>query len=268
MELKIPVMIKVTGKIGKAIILGATSFYGTLAFAIRIFLIFFDRRTYNSASKMVFAQQIYSASVQILPMFLFVAVIFGLLFNFTAFQAVKNEVLADSLRRLLMGFVVTELSPFVTVLLVALRSSTAISAEMTVMHINRETKTLECFRIDPNRYLFAPRILSGMVSVVLLTSLFSLMVVCTGVLISNPFFGTSVNAYIDTLLQYIDIPDIVITLFKCATFGFFITLIPIRNGLNAPEALTDIPFTVLNGMVKVFMAIVTIEVLSSIIKFI
>ena len=261
-------MIKVAGHIGKAIILRANSFCGTLVFAIRIFLNFFDRRTYNSASKMVFTQQFYTTSLQILPMFLVVAVIFGFLFNFMAFQAVKNEGLADSIRRLLMGFVVTELSPFVTVLLVALRSSAAINAEMIVMKVNREMNTLERFRIDPARYLFAPRMLSGMVSVVLLTGLFALTVVFTGLLISNPVYGTSVDAYIDTLLHYVDIPDIVITLFKCGTFGFFITLIPIRNGLNVPQELTDIPFTVLNGMVKVFMAIVTIEVLSSIIRFI
>jgi hypothetical protein len=99
---------------------------GTLAFAARVFLNLFDRRTYNSASRMVFIHQFYFTSVQILPLFLFVAVIFGSLINGMAFQVVKNLGLTDYLGRLLMGFVVTELSPFVTVLLIALRSSSAI----------------------------------------------------------------------------------------------------------------------------------------------
>ena len=50
--------------------------------------------------------------------------------------------------------------------------------------------------------------------------------------------------------------------------GLFITMIPIRLGLNASQELTSIPVAVLNGMVKVFLAIVTIEVLSSIVRFI
>ena len=261
-------MIDAIGNIGRAAMFSTSSLRSTLAFAARVFLSFFDRRTYNSASRMVFFHQIYFTSVQILPLFLSVAVIFGSLFTGLAFQTVKNMGFGDSLGRLLMSFVVTELSPFVTVLLIALRSSSAINAEMAVMKVNREMNTLESFRIDPIHYLFVPRILNGMFSMVFLSSLFALVVLFVGLLISNLVFGTSVDAYIDTLLSSTDVKDIVIMLVKCAAFGFFITLIPIRIGLNATKELTSIPIAVLNGMVKVFMAIVTIEVLSSIAKLI
>jgi len=261
-------MIKTIGNIGKAALHATSSLRGTLAFAARVFLNLFDRRTYNSASRMVFIHQLYFTSVQILPLFLFVAVIFGSLINGMAFQVVKNLGLTDYLGRLLMGFVVTELSPFITVLLIALRSSSAINAEIAVMKVNRELNTLESFRINLIHYLFIPRILNGMLSMVLLTSLFALVVLSIGLLVSSMIFGTSVDAYIDTLLHSAAILDIVILLIKCATFGFFITLIPIRLGLNASQELTSIPVAVLNGMVKVFLAIVTIEVLSSIVRFI
>ena len=103
---------------------------------------------------------------------------------------------------------------------------------------------------------------------VLLSSLFSLVVLAFGLLVSSAIFGTSVDAYVDTVLQAASLLDIVIVLFKCATFGFFITLIPIRLGLNASMDLTSIPVVVLNGMVKVFLSIVVIEVMSLIIRFI
>jgi len=261
-------MIKAIGNIGKAAMHATSALQGTLAFAVRVFLAFFDRRTYNSASRMVFIHQFYFTSVQILPLFLFVAVIFGSLVNGMAFQVVKNLGLSDYLGRLLMGFVVTELSPFVTVLLIALRSSSAINAEIAVMKVNRELNTLESFRINLIHYLFIPRILSGMLSMVILTSLFALVILSIGILVSSLVFGTSVDAYIDTLLHSANVLDMVVLLIKCATFGFFITLIPIRLGLKASKELTSIPVAVLNGMIKVFMAIVTIEVLSSIVRFI
>ena len=254
--------------IGRASLNKILPLQDTLRFASRVFLNIFDHRTYNSASRMVFIHQFYYTSVQILPLFLFVAVIFGSLINGMAFQVVKSMGLRDFLGRLLMGFVVTELSPFVTVLLIALRSSSAINAEIAVMKVNRELNTLESFRIDLIHYLFIPRILNGMLSMVLLTSLFALVVLAIGLLVSSLIFGTSVDAYVDTLLHSTDVLDIVILLIKCATFGFFITLIPIRLGLNASQELTSIPIAVLNGMVKVFLAIVTIEVLSSIVRFI
>ena len=261
-------MIKTIGSIGKTELQTASSLFDTLTFAVRVFLNFFDHRTYNSASRMVFIQQLYVTSVQILPLFLFVAVIFGFLFNVMAFQMVKDSALADSLRRLLMGFVVTELSPFMTVLLIALRSSSAINAEMAVMKVNGEMNTLERFRIDSIHYLFIPRIISGMFSMIFLNSLFAFVSVSIGLFISSPFFGTSVDIYIDTLLQSTSLLDIFIMLVKCAIFGFFITLIPIHVGLNASQEQNDIPCAILDGMVNVFIAIVTIEVLLSIVRFI
>lgn len=245
------------------------SLRSTLSLAARIIIRLFDRRTYNSASRMVFINQFYFTSVQILPLFLFVAVIFGSMVNGMAFQVIKNLGLTDYLGRLLMGFVVTEISPFITVLLIALRSSSAINAEIAVMKVNRELNTLETFNIDVIDYLFAPRVLTGALSMVLLSSLFSMMVLAIGLFVSSAIFGTSVDDYINILLQSASLPDLIIVLIKCATFGFFITLIPISRGLNASqEELTSIPVAVLNGMVMVFLAIVVIEVLSSIIRFI
>jgi phospholipid/cholesterol/gamma-HCH transport system permease protein len=261
-------MVDAIGNIGRAALQATAALRGTLAFAALVFLAFFDRRTYNSASRMVLTHQIYFTSVQILPLFLFVAFIFGSLINGMAFQVIKNLGLTDYLGRLLMGFVVTELSPFVTVLLIALRSSAAINTEIAVMKVNQELNTLESFRIDLIHYLFIPRILSGMLSMVLLTSLFALVVLTIGLIVSNWVFGTSVADYTDTLLHSAEVGDIILMLLKCATFGFFITLIPIRLGLSVSRELTSIPVAVLNGMVKVFMAIITIEVLSSIVRFI
>jgi phospholipid/cholesterol/gamma-HCH transport system permease protein len=261
-------MISVIENIGRSALNTSLSLRQTLTFTAQIILRLFAMRTYNSASRTVFISQFYFTAVQILPLFLFVAVIFGSMVNGMAFQAIKNLGLSDYLGRLLMGFVVTEISPFVTVLLIALRSSSAINAEIAVMKVNRELDTLETFNIDLIDYLFAPRIINGMLSMVLLSSLFSLVVLSIGLLVSSVIFGTGVDAYLDTLLQSSSVPDMIIVLLKCATFGFFITLIPIGQGLKASQDLTSVPIAVLNGMVKVFLAIVVIEVLSSIVRFI
>jgi phospholipid/cholesterol/gamma-HCH transport system permease protein len=256
------------GNIGRNTLDAGRALRNVLTFAAQILLRFFDRRSYNSASRMVFIHQFYFTAVQILPLFLVVAVIFGSLVNGMAFQVIKNLGLTDYLGRLLMGFVVTEIAPFVTVLLMALRSSSAINTEIAVMKVNHELHTLESFRIDLIDYLFVPRILNGMLSMVLLSSLFAMVVLAIGLLVSSVIFGTSVDAYIDTLLNSASLLDIIVVILKCATFGFFITLIPIRRGLNASQELTSIPIAVLNGMVMVFLAIMVIEVLSSIIRFI
>jgi len=248
--------------VGRTCLNMAKSFYDTLFFAITVILKIFDRRNYNSAVKMVIVNQIYFTSMQILPLFIGISIIFGSMVISIVFQVIKSMGLADYLGRILMGLVVTELSPFITVLLIALRSSSAINTEIAVMKVNNELKTLEAFNIDVINYLFLPRIINGVVSVVLLSSLFSILALTSGMLFSKLIFGMSVYVYTNVLLKSADFYDIVISLVKCSTFGFFITLIPIRFGLQASSELTSIPVAVLNGMVKVFIAIVLIEVLS------
>ena len=261
-------MIASVEKIGRRAVDAFLFLVSLFAFVFHIVVRLLNVRTYNSASRMVFISQLYFTSVQILPLFLLVAILFGSLVNGMAFQVLKDLGLHDYLGQLLMGFAVTEFAPFMTVLLIALRSSSAINAEIAVMKVNRELNTLDIFNIDLIDYLFVPRILNGMLSMVLLSSLFSLVILASGLFVSSAVFGTGIDAYIDTLLQSASLLDIVVVLFKCATFGFFITLIPIRLGLHASRELTSIPIAVLNGMVKVFLSIVIIEVLSSIIRFI
>lgn len=261
-------MITAMENIGRFTLNSSGSLRNSLTFAVRVVMRLLSPRIFNSASRTVLINQLYFTSIQVLPLFLFVAVIFGSMVDGIVFQVLKDLGLTDYLGPLLMGFIVTEIAPFVTVLLIALRSSSAINTEVSVMKVNRELHTLDMFNIDLIDYLFVPRILNGMLSVVLLSNLFSLVVIFVGFLVSSVVFGTSFDAYVDIIMTSADLQDLTVVLIKCATFGFFITFIPIHQGLTASQELTSIPIAVLNGMVKVFMAIVIIEVLSLVIRFI
>jgi phospholipid/cholesterol/gamma-HCH transport system permease protein len=261
-------MLDLIENIGKTSISATRSFLDTLSFAFAIILKMFNKNSYSSATRMVLINQIYFTSVQILPLFIGISIIFGSLLIGIVFQIIKTLGLAEYLGRILMGLVVTELSPFVTVLLIALRSSSAINAEIAVMKVNKELDTLDKFNIDAIDYLFLPRVINGVISVVLLSFLFSILALTSGLLFSKVLFGMSLDTYSNVLLKSANFYDIVISLIKCCTFGFFITLIPIRFGLHASKDLTSIPIAVLNGMIDVFIAIVLIEVLSLILIFI
>ncbi len=243
-----------------------SGFAGTIAFSGKVFLRIFRRKTYSSAMREVLVNQIYFTSVQILPLFLLVSILFGSLFIGVVFTLLKELGLTQFIGNVLMGLIVTELSPFLTVLLITLRSSAAINTEMAVMKVNREIRTLEIFRIDIIDYLVMPRIINGIISIVLLSSLFSIVLLASGILFSRVIFSMNMDVYSNLVLNSTDFSDIVISLCKCVVYGFFITLIPIRFGLRASRELTSIPVVVSQGMVNVFGAILMIEVLSFITK--
>jgi len=249
-------------RIGRSAIRTARTLRDTFAFAFQIFVKIVDRDTYNSAVRIVLVRQIYFTAVQILPMFLGIAAVFGAAVVGISAQYMKELGLSGFFGQMLMGFVVTEVSPFFTVLLIALRSSSAINTEIAVMKVSRELQTLEAFRIDPARYLFVPRIVNGMVSVTLLSSLFAVAVLLSGWLFSRIIFSMTFDEYATLLIASAKYGDIFAMLLKCVALGFFTVLIPIRFGLSATNELTSVPISVLNGMVWVFIAIVFIEVLS------
>ncbi len=252
--------------IGRLEINTSKSFIDTISFAFKVLMRMFQPHTYNSAMRMVLVNQIYFTSVQILPVFLVVSTVLGSLLIGIVFQLLKQLNLYDYLGNVLMGFIVTELSPLVTVFFITLRSSSAINTEMAVMKVDGEIKTLELFRIDVIDYLLIPRIINGIISLVLLSSLFSIVLMSGGIIFSWVIFGINIDVYTSILLKSADFSDIIISLIKCAVFGFFITLIPIRSGLRASKEFTSIPISVSNGMVNVFTAIIIIEVLSLITK--
>ena len=253
-------------RLGHSVIRMLEETYDTIVFSGRVFVRIFQRKTYSSAMREVLVNQIYFTSVQILPVFIIVSVFFGSLLIGIVFTILKDLGLTEFIGHVLMGLIVTELSPFLTVLLITLRSASAINTEMAVMKVNREMKTLETFHIDIVDYLLAPRVLNGIISIVLLSSLFSIVLLISGILFAKLIFGMNADVYVNMILDSTRFSDIIIMFFKCAIFGFFITLIPIRFGLRASHELTSIPVAVSGGMVNVFAAILIIEVLSLLTK--
>lgn len=66
---------------------------------------------------------------------------------------------------------IRELGPVITALMVIGRAGSAMCAEIGIMRVDNQIDALECMAIDPYRYLFAPRILAGVICVPILLSL-------------------------------------------------------------------------------------------------
>ena len=84
-------------------------------------------------------------------------------------------------------------------------------------------------------------------------------------------YGLSVagfEPYTRTLAKILDFQILAGLVVKCALFGLAVTLIPVTAGLETPKKLFMVPVSVLRGMMRVFLAIVAIEVVSLALKYI
>lgn len=222
-------------------------------------------KCYNDAMRMVLVKQIYFTTIGIIPLFITMGVLFGSVIVGAVIVGAAEYNLQNRIGSILISFVIDEFSPFFTALLISLRSSTAVNTEIVVMNINKELNTLREYGINLIDYLFLPRIISGIISVTSLSILFAFLMLVSGYLFTLFYMNMDLYSYSSLLINAIEVKDMFILLLKSMAFGFVAMLIPIYSGLKAKGGYTAIPISVLNGMVKLFIAIFSIEVLSLII---
>ncbi len=222
----------------------------------------FSPSSYHPAMRSVLLKQIYFTVVQILPFFIFIGFFFGSLTVGYVITLAIQYGLKDQIGSMLIGFVFNEFAPLFTAILIALRSGAAVNTEIAVMQVSGELNTLKQFDIDLIDYLFLPRIISGMISSVALAVVFAIIMLAAGYFFVFLYMGMDLNSYINTLLTSIQIGNLGFLIVKSMAFGFVIMVIPIYSGLTTIKAFNAIPIAVLNGMVRLFIAIFTIEVFS------
>jgi len=253
--------------IGSVTLRFLSSIYEALYFTYQCLFKLLKRSSYNSATQDIFIKQIYFTAVQSLPILSFVALVFGAIFIALIVHLALDYGLKDHVGSLIIAFVLNEFAPLITVLFIALRSGTAINTEIAVMKVSNELNTLKAFHIDIISYLFLPRILAGVISVVLLASFLSIIMFFSGYLYLLLFFETGLDLFVRTLIHAISTNDLIIFFTKTLLFGFFVTLIPIYSGLKTSMSYTGVPIAVLNGMVTLIIAIMSIEVILLLIQY-
>ncbi|MEA3330443.1 MAG: ABC transporter permease [Campylobacterota bacterium] len=259
-------LIKFIEDIGAKTIHSISSLYEALKFTYICIIHMLRPSSYNPAMRMVLTKQIYFTAIQIIPLFIMMALFFGSIVIGVVISLATEYKLQDEIGSIIIAFVIDEFSPFFTALLISLRSGTAINTEIAVMKVNNELNTLKEYKIDLIDYLFLPRIISGIISVTSLSIVFALIMLSSGYLFTLFYMNMDFHTYKYLLISAIEVQDVLILLFKGIAFGFVTMLIPLYSGLKTAKSYTAIPISVLNGMVKLFIAIFFIEVLSLLIQ--
>ena len=242
--------------------------YSMFAFLARALLLLAERSTWNRATFDVVVKQVYFTAVQILHVFLGYTLVISWLIISIILSTARDFGLTDFASEMTIRVLVLELLPFLTALFIALRSGSAINTEVALMQVNRELDALAHCKVPPMQFEFLPRLIGGVVSVVLLAGLAGLLALLMGYV---AIYGASLAGfapYTQTVAKIFDFGIVAGLIVKCALFGLAVTLIPVVTGLDTPKKLFMVPVSVLRGMMRVFFAIVAIEVVSLALKYI
>ncbi len=242
------------------------SLYKAVEFTSICIIHMFNPKSYTPAMRVVLTKQIYITSIGILPVFMFLAIFFGTIFIGAIIYLATLYNLENDIGDIIVTFAIKEFSPFFVTLLIIFRSSTAINTEIALMRINKEIDAFKSSKVDLIDYLFLPRILSGVVSVTALSALFAIIMLIGGYLFTLFYMNMDLHTYKNILISAIGFEDLAVLILKSAAFGFVIMIIPVYSGLKAKSSIKEIPKSMVNGMVKIFIAIFFVEVFSLLIQ--
>lgn len=132
----------------------------------------------------------------------------------------------------------------------------SLASEVATMRVSEQIDAIKVLKVNPIRYLFVPRVLSGMMMMPVIWVLASLVGVLAGGFASNLSSGLSYRAYFDSVWYGIYIYDIKVNILKAITYGFFISLISCTFGYNAKGGAKGVGIATTRAVVWSFVAIV------------
>lgn len=126
---------------------------------------------------------------------------------------------------------VRELSPVVTALLFAGRAGTSLTAEIGLMKAGEQIAAMELMAIDPRIRVLAPRFIGGIVSLPLLTILFSAIGILGAWVVAVGLIGVDAGNFWSIQQNGVDVwRDLGNGVVKSAVFGVICTAVALYQG--------------------------------------
>lgn len=126
-----------------------------------------------------------------------------------------------------------ELAPVLAALMLAGRVAATIAAEIGAMRATEQIDAMRTLSTDPFRYLVAPRLLAGIVTLPILTGVADIIGIAGGWLVSTLTLDFSPAVYARATVDFVEAWDVQSGLIKAAVFGFIVTLMGCYHGYTA-----------------------------------
>jgi len=220
--------------------------------------------TYSRANRAALARHIVLGSAPILPWFAMLSALVSVVLIRIVIVTAVSYGLSQYALEMVIRVLVLELIPLTAALFVALRSTVPSGAELTAMHARGAFARADA---DPLRFELLPRVVAGIVAVLLLAAVSCALAL---VLTYAALYGFSIaglQGFTRTLGQIFNPAVALILVLKTLFFSIAVALIPVAAFLRGPQAAQTRAAGVRNSpelesLVRLFAAILVIEVVS------
>lgn len=131
----------------------------------------------------------------------------------------------------------------------------SLAAEIATMRVTEQIDAMQALKVDPIRYLFVPRVVSGMLMMPLVVIVAAVVGVLGGAVASNLAGGLNYRAFFDSVWYGLFIKDIQVCLGKAVFFGATIAMISCTCGYRAKGGAKGVGIATTKAVVWSFVAI-------------
>lgn len=126
-----------------------------------------------------------------------------------------------------------EIGPVITALLFAGRAGTTLASEIGLMKATDQLAAMEMMAVNPVHRVVVPRFLGGVISMPILTGVFTMVGLLGGHLVAVELLGVDVGAFWQQMQQTLDLEDVNEGIIKSFVFGVVASLVAVWEGYNA-----------------------------------
>ncbi len=163
--------------------------------------------------------------------------------------------------------IVRELGPVLAGLMVAGRVASAMAAEIGTMRVTEQIDALATLRMDPLRWLVAPRLVAATLALPFLVVVANIIGVMGGWLLATTRLGFNQAQYLLTTRRYLEADDIASSLVKAAVFGFLIALMGCYHGFHCRGGAEGVGRATTDAVVASFIAILLANLVITVLVF-
>ncbi len=250
--------------------LGATVTGGIarLGFVARFFVALIRHSPTSFMRPQLILKEIYQAGVLSLIIVLMSGLFIGMVLALQGYETLVRFGATESMGVLVALSLVRELGPVVAALLFASRAGSAITAEIGLMKTTEQLSAMEVMAVDPIARVVSPRFWGGVISLPLLSALFSTMGIYGGYLVGVRLIGIDGGAFWGQMQASVDWQhDVMNGVVKSVVFAFAVSLIAVFEGYDAQPTAEGVSAATTRTVVTSALAILALDFVLTVFMF-
>ncbi|HWR78818.1 MAG TPA: lipid asymmetry maintenance ABC transporter permease subunit MlaE [Pseudomonas sp.] len=205
-------------------------------------------------------KQLFFVGVLSLPIIVVAGLFIGMVLALQGYNILVDYGSEQAVGQMVALTLLRELGPVVTGLLFAGRAGSALTAEIGNMKSTEQLSSLEMIGVDPLKYIIAPRLWAGFISMPLLAAIFSVVGIWGGAMVAVDWLGVYDGSFWANMQNSVEFrEDVLNGMLKSVVFAFVVTWIAVFQGYDCDPTSEGISRATTRTVVYASLAVLGLD---------